>query len=211
MPGTNVDGDISILRTGLSSLVFLNFTHYSTPDLIWIKGNQQLYSVNLTGLSWGSNDLVIMNNGPQARISLPNLKSGGAITISDASQIDISSLSETTSDLVIYDNFMAVFSAPNLMAIGGDFVVSNNSLNDLDLPLLTTIGDAPGGGDFIVSNNTGLDTIMQLDRLWSLLGNISLSGDFSKYDPYQLVKSLITNVNLASLFQVSTASLAGFI
>ena len=181
LPGINVDGDISILSTALSSLAFLNFTHNSNPALIWIKGNQQLNNINLTGLSWGSNSLAIVNNGPSAQISLPNLRSVGAITISNASHIYIPSLSETSTSLEISSSYIDVFTAPNLTAIGGDFIVRNNYfLEDLNLPLLTTIGNSPGEGDFVVANNTALNTITHLDQLWYAKGNVTLSGNFSK-------------------------------
>ena len=181
LPGANVDGDISISSTALSSLAFLNFTHYSTPALIWIKGNQQLNNINLTGLSWGSNSLVIVNNGPSAQIFLPDLRSVGAIIISNASHIEIPSLSETSASLEISNNYIDVFAAPNLTAIGGSFIVRNNYLlGDLNLPLLTTIGDGPGECDFIVANNTALNTITHLNQLWYTQGNVTLSGNLSK-------------------------------
>ena len=181
LPGTNVDGDISISNTALSSLAFLNFTHYSNPALIWIKGNQQLNNINLTGLSWGSNSLTIVNNGPSAQIFLPNLRSAGAIIIGNASFIDLPSLSETSTSLEIYNNYFDVFTAPNLTVIGGNFIVRNNYLlEDLNLPLLTTIGDGPGEYDFVVANNTALNTITHLNQLWYTQGNVTLSGNLSK-------------------------------
>lgn len=181
LPGANVDGDISISGTALDSLAFLNFTHYSNPDLIWIKDNQQLYNVNLTGLSWGSNSLAIANNGPSAQIFLPNLRSAGAITIAAAARIDVSSLSEISTDVIISNNSIDLFAAPNLTTVGGNFIISNNYLlADLDLPLVTTIGDGSGNGDFVVVNNTALDTITHLNQLVHAQGNISLSGNFSE-------------------------------
>jgi hypothetical protein len=181
LPGTNVDGDISISNTALSSLAFLNFTHYSNPALIWIKGNQQLNNINLTGLSWGSNSLAIVNNGPSAQILLPNLRSAGDITIGNAGRVDIPSLSEISTNVIISNNSIDVFTAPNLAAIGGNFIVSNNYLLEkLDLPLLTTIGDGTGNGNFVVVNNSALDTITHLNQLWHTQGNVTLSGNFSK-------------------------------
>jgi hypothetical protein len=181
LPGTNVDGDISISNTALSSLAFLNFTHYSNPALIWIKGNQQLNNINLTGLSWGSNSLAIVNNGPSAQILLPNLRSAGDITIGNADRVDIPSLSEISTNFIISNNSIDVFTAPNLAAIGGNFIVSNNYLLEkLDLPLLTTIGDGTGNGNFVVVNNSALDTITHLNQLWHTQGNVTLSGNFSK-------------------------------
>jgi hypothetical protein len=175
LPGTNVDGDISISNTGLSRLGFLNFTHYSNPAAIWIKGNQQLNNVNLTGLSWGSNSLAIVNNGPSAQIFLPDLRSVGAITIGNAGHIYIPSLSETSASIEISNNTIDVFLAPNLTDIGGSLIVRNNDLlDDLSIPLLTSVK-----GDITVANNTVLHMINDLDQLWFCQGNISLSGDFS--------------------------------
>jgi hypothetical protein len=175
LPGANVDGDISIINTGLSSLAFLNFTHYSNPATIWIKGNQQLSSVNLTGLSWGSNSLAIVSNGPSAQIFLPDLRSAGAITIGNAGHIYIPSLSETTATIEISTNAVDAFSAPGLTNIGGSLIVQNNDLLDnLSIPLLTSVK-----GDITIANNTLLQTINHLDQLWFCQGNITLSGDFS--------------------------------
>jgi hypothetical protein len=181
LPGTNVDGDIFISSTALSGLAFLNFTHYSNPALIWIEGNQQLNNINLTGLSWGSNSLAIVNNGPSAQVFLPNLRSAGAITIGNAGHIDIHSLFETSSSLEISNNYIDVFTAPNLTVIGGDFIIRNNNLlEDLNLPLLNTIGNGPGESSFVVANNTALNTITNLNQLMYAEGNVTLSGNLSK-------------------------------
>lgn len=175
LPGANVDGDISILGTGLSSLAFLNFTHYSNPTIFWIKDNQQLNNVNLTGLSWGSHSLAITNNGPSAQISLPNVRSVGAITIGNAGYIYIPSLSETSASIEIFNSTIAAFSAPNLTDIGGSLTVHNNDfLGDLNIPLLTSVK-----GDITVANNSVLHLINDLDQLWFCQGNITLSGDLS--------------------------------
>ena len=175
LPGTNVDGDISISNTGLSSLAFLNFTHYSNPATIWIKGNQQLNNINLTGLSWGSNSLAIVNNGPSAQIFLPDLISVGAITIGNAGRIYIPSLSGSSASIEISNTTIDVFSAPNLTDIGGSLIVRNNDfLDDLSIPLLTSVK-----GDITVANNTALHMINNLDQLWFCQGNITLSGNFS--------------------------------
>lgn len=176
LPGANVDGDISIVGTGISGLEFLNFTHFSNPNLIWIKGNQQLGNINLTGLSWGSNSLAIVNNGPSAQILLPNLRSAGGIMISNAAYINVPTLSETSANLELSENALDAFAAPNLTAIGGSLIISNNDLlEDLRLPILTSID-----GDFMVSNNTGLDAITHLNQLWYAHGNVALAGNFSK-------------------------------
>jgi hypothetical protein len=198
LPGANVDGDISILSTGLSSLAFLNFTHNSEPDLIWIKGNQRLGIVNLTGLSWGGKSLEIIDNGQSAQIFLPDLRSVGAITISNAGNIYVPALSETSGIIEITNNTIDGFSAPNLTDIDGGLVVENNdllanlsfgSLNDiagglvvennnlladLSIPLLSSVK-----GDITVANNTDLHDIDDLNQLWFCQGNITLSGDFS--------------------------------
>ncbi|KUJ06312.1 uncharacterized protein LY89DRAFT_412796 [Mollisia scopiformis] len=174
LPGTNVDGDISIASTGLSSLAFLNFTHYSNPAKIWITRNRQLDTVNLTGLSWGSNSLAIVDNGPSAQIFLPDLRSVGAITIENAGHIDVSSLSETSGSVNISNNAVDVLSVPNLTDIGGSFIVENNGLlDDISLPLLTSVH-----GDLTVSNNSVLHMIGDLNQLWYCEGSIDLSGDF---------------------------------
>lgn len=176
LPGTNVDGDISILNTGLSSLAFLNFTHYSNPALIWIKGNQQLNHVNLTGLSWGSNSLAIVNNGPSADIFLPNLRNAGAVKISNAGHIYIPSLTQTSASIEISNNTIDVFSAPNLTDVGGSlFVYNNDLLDNLSMPLLKS-----AEGDITIANNSVLHTINDLDQLWFCQGKITLSGDFSR-------------------------------
>ncbi|RDL35878.1 Uncharacterized protein BP5553_06490 [Venustampulla echinocandica] len=175
LPGTNVDGDISISNTGISSLAFLNFTHYSNPATISIKGNQRLSNVNLTGLSWGSNSLAIVNNGLSAQIFLPDLRSVGAITIGNAGHIYIPSLSETLASMEMSNNTFNVFSAPNLTNIGGSLIVRNNDLlDDLSIPLLTS---AKGG--ITVANNAALHMINDLGQLWFCQGNITLSGYFS--------------------------------
>jgi hypothetical protein len=175
LPGTNIDGDISISDTGLSSLVFLNFTHYSNPAMISIKGNQQLNNVNLTGLSWGSNSLTIVNNGPSAQIFLPDLRSVGAITIGNAGHINIPSLSEISASIEISNNTIDVVLAPNLTDIGGSLIVRNNDLlDDLSIPLLTSVK-----GDITVSNNTALHMINDLNQLWFCQGDITLLGNFS--------------------------------
>lgn len=181
LPGANVDGDIVISNTALSSLAFLNFTHYSEPDMIWITGNQQLNTVNLTGMSWGSNSLAIINNGPSAQIVLPNLRSVGAITISNAGYIDIPSLSQTIASLEISNNSLDAFDAPSLTVIGGNFTIRNNYLlKNLNLPLLTTIGNGPSAGDFVVENNTALNMITNMAQLGEAHGNVTLSGNLAE-------------------------------
>jgi hypothetical protein len=125
--------------------------------------------------------LAIVNNGPSAQILLPNLRSAGDITIGNAGRVDIPSLSEISTNVIISNNSIDVFTAPNLAAIGGNFIVSNNYLLEkLDLPLLTTIGDGTGNGNFVVVNNSALDTITHLNQLWHTQGNVTLSGNFSK-------------------------------
>ncbi|KAH9206916.1 hypothetical protein DL95DRAFT_416107 [Leptodontidium sp. 2 PMI_412] len=176
LPGTNVDGDILLSSTGLTSLAFLNFSHHSLPERIWIIGNRQLSNINLTGLSWGSNSLEIINNGPLTQISLPNLKTAGAIAIGNAGHIDIPSLSSTTTAGITVSNCsINDFVAPALAVIAGDLVVSNNTLlTDLNLPLLTSIN-----GNFVVANNTDMNAISDLGQLWNTFGTINLSGNFS--------------------------------
>ena len=181
LPGANVDGDISILSTGLSSLAFLNFTHSSEPNMIWnlwIKGNQQFDVVNLTGLSLGSKSLEIVDNGPSAQILLPDLRLVGAMTISNAGRIYVPSLSEIDGLVEISNNAIDDFSAPNLAHIDGGLVVQNNNLlANLSMPLLNSVK-----GNITIANNTALHYINDLDDLSSCQGNTTLSGDFSACD-----------------------------
>jgi hypothetical protein len=175
LPGANVDGDISIIDTGLSGLAFLNFTHYSVPNVIWIKGNAQLDTVNLTGLSWGSYSLEIINNGPSTQILLPNLRSVGDMTISNAGNITLPTLSDTSGAVNIINNSMDVFWAPMLTDIEGSLIIENNNLlDDISLPVLSSVK-----GDITIVNNTDLHMIGDINKLFFCQGTITLSGDFT--------------------------------
>jgi hypothetical protein len=179
-PGINIYGDLYVKSCGLDELNAFNFGTFSRAGNIRIKDNPRLKLVNFTSLVYAL-DLEIMDNSPEAQVMLSGLLSVSSLNIKGAAGIDVAKLVAMDGNLNLSENSLNRFIAPELTAIGGDFIVdSNTQLSFFDLPVLETIGGSYVDGDFRVVNNPALTTLM-LPKLAYIDGNTTFIGNFSRY------------------------------
>jgi len=70
---------VSITRTGLNQLDFLDFANFTKAagSNITIKDNSLLYKIELRNLETGPDTMNISNNSPKSQVSFPNMQSEG--------------------------------------------------------------------------------------------------------------------------------------
>ena len=135
-------------------------------------------SVNLNNLVYGL-DLEITNNHQDAQILLGGLTSASSLMVMDAASVDISKLATTGGNFNITRNYFEEFAARVLTQIGGASLPWEMTINDLNLPLLETIGGSDVKGDFMIGNNPALP-YLTLSNLTYVDGNITITGNFSR-------------------------------
>ncbi|KAH7057292.1 hypothetical protein B0J12DRAFT_536230, partial [Macrophomina phaseolina] len=126
--------------------------------------------------------LLITANGDQLRVELADLESAGNITISDASEIHLPSLTSIGGSLSISSNSgrYSSYHSPEeldlskLETVGGDIIfVDNPDLTSIDLSALKSVGGA------LVFNGTDGLNLFDFPSLETVGGILYLSGNFS--------------------------------
>ena len=164
---------VFITDTALTTLDGINL---ATVDSFEITNNAYLREID-TQVGNISQALIINNNGPNLKLTFPNLIWAFNMTVRNVSSLSIPSLKVVNSTFGVYGSYMESVIAPNLTKVGGDVAfVADSSLTNISMPLLETIG-----GGLLIANNTKLLDITGFNSLKSTAGAISISGNFTKY------------------------------
>ncbi|KFZ11181.1 hypothetical protein V502_07699 [Pseudogymnoascus sp. VKM F-4520 (FW-2644)] len=163
---------VFITDTALTTLEGINL---ATVDSFEITNNAYLREIE-TQVGNISQALIINNNGPNLKLTFPNLIWAFNMTVRNVSSLSIPSLKVVNSTFGVYGSYMESVLAPNLTKVGGDVAfVADSSLTNISMPLLQTIG-----GGLLIANNTKLLDITGFPALKSTAGAISISGNFTK-------------------------------
>lgn len=164
---------VFITDTALTTLDGINL---ATVDNFEITNNAYLREID-TQVGNISQALIINNNGPNLKLTFPNLIWAFNMTVRNVSSLSIPSLKAVNSTFGVYGSYMESVIAPNLTKVGGDVAfVADSSLTNISMPLLETIG-----GGLLIANNSKLLDITGFKSLKSAAGAISISGNFTKY------------------------------
>ncbi|KFY50819.1 hypothetical protein V496_09148 [Pseudogymnoascus sp. VKM F-4515 (FW-2607)] len=163
---------VFITDTALTTLDGINL---ATVDSFEITNNAYLREIE-TQVGNISQALIINNNGPNLKLTFPNLIWAFNMTVRNVSSLSIPSLKVVNSTFGVYGSYMESVIAPNLTKVGGDVAfVADSSLTNISMPLLETIG-----GGLLIANNSKLLDITGFKSLKSAAGAISISGNFTK-------------------------------
>lgn len=171
--------ELYIQDTQINSLKGFNL---QTIQAVTITNNPYLESLTLLPYNV-TQSLTLEGNGLNFQVSMPNIVNAYDLTLQNCSSISMPSLTAVNGSVTLVDNTIPNFEgAPLLATIGGDMNISNNQqLASITLPELTHIG-----GEFFVDNNPNLTELNQLDLLDKVGGNVSITGNFSRYVNYIL-------------------------
>lgn len=172
-PGIVEAEDVLIQDTFLSSLAGIDVASLRTMKLV---SNRRL-STFTTQLGNVSDELIISANGLELEVSMPNLKWIANMTIANVTQFSVPSLHTVNGSARFDFNFFGTFNAPNLTSTkSGDIsFVGNSNLNNISIPLLTSIG-----GGLLIANNTNLADLDGFPKLKQVGGAIKLRGSFKE-------------------------------
>ncbi|OBT69561.1 hypothetical protein VE03_00825 [Pseudogymnoascus sp. 23342-1-I1] len=172
--GLTKASSVFITDTALTTLDGINL---ATVDSFEITNNAYLREIE-TQVGNISQALIINNNGPNLKLTFPNLIWAYNMTVRNVSSLSIPSLTVVNSTFGVYGSYMESVLAPNLTKVGGDVAfVADSSLTNISMPVLTTIG-----GGLLIANNSALLDITGFPSLKSAAGAISISGNFTKAD-----------------------------
>jgi hypothetical protein len=162
---------LNIQNTFLSSLSGINLQNVNS---VYIANNRMLQSLSFQ-VTKISQAIILLANGDQFDVSLPNLETAQNITIRTAKSVSLPSLKNVTGNLGFYENTFTSLTANNLTYVGSTLAVSGNlNLNNLTFPILKTIG-----GGFQVQNNTQL-TSVEFPKVEAIGGAFDFYGTFNK-------------------------------
>lgn len=202
--GITQANSVYISNTGLTQLSGIELTAVGAMD---INNNQFLKTINVNNLKNVTSQLAFSANGPNLEIAFPNLQSAANMTIRNVSSISMPSLSQVAGSMGFYSNYFTSFTAPNLTRTGNTIAfVDSPSLNDLEFPMLTTIG-----GGLLLANNSELDSITGFNSLKSISGDINFYGTFdavsfnslTQVQGAAVVYTSSTNTSICDLFQAA--------
>jgi len=166
---------VIITNTFLSDLAGINLKTVQSLD---INNNFRLQKFE-TQVANITSSINIAANG-KMDISFPNLIWANNMTFRDVRSLSTPSLSTVNGSLIFVNNGFSGYSAPNLTTVGnfaqkvGSLAfVGNNLMDNITLPLITSIG-----GGIQVANNSIL-TSVSLKALESVGGAVDLSGNFT--------------------------------
>ena len=161
---------VDIQNTGLATLEGITL---ETVDELIIANNPFLEEISLM-LGNVSDVLRLEGNDKNVVVEFPELVWAFNMTLRDAAEISIPKLETLNGSLGIYGGSFETFAAPSLESVEDLSIIDNEGLNNLSLPVLTTIG-----GGFLVANNTELDAI-EAPQLESVGGAIDFTGNFTE-------------------------------
>jgi len=168
--GLSKANTLFITDTALTSLNGINLAQVGNFE---ITNNAFLRSIS-TQVGNITQALTINNNGPNLKLSFPNLIWAYNMTVRNVSDFSIPSLESINTTFGVYGSYMTSIMAPNLTTVGGDAAfVADSSLTNISMPLLQTIG-----GGLLIANNSALLDISGFPSL-KTTGAINISGNFT--------------------------------
>ncbi|CCD22707.1 Pst1p NDAI_0A05520 [Naumovozyma dairenensis CBS 421] len=167
--------NIYISDTSLESVD--GFSVLQSVNVFNINNNRYLTSIK-SSLKTVSDSLQFDSNGDDAIISFDNLIWANNITLRDVNQASFASLQTVNASMGFINNSIESLNISQLSKVGQTFtVVSNDELTKLQFPNLTAVG-----GGFVVANNTALKTIDGFKNLSTVGGAIIVTGNFTELD-----------------------------
>lgn len=168
--GLSQANTVFITDTALTSLDGINLAQVGNFE---ITNNAFLRTIS-TQVGNITQALTINNNGPNLKLSFPNLIWAYNMTVRNVSSFSIPSLASINTTFGVYGSYMDSIIAPNLTKVGGDVAfVADSSLTNISMPLLQTIG-----GGLLIANNSAILDISGFPSLKST-GAINISGNFT--------------------------------
>lgn len=177
--------EINSLYISDTELESLDGFDVSSLDTFNVNNNKNLATISAS-LQSVKTALEVSYNSDEVQVHFDDLVWANNITFRDVSSVSMTSLEKVNSTLVFISNSVTEIELPLLSSIGGSLSINNNDgLEDIDFSNLTSIG-----GGFVIANNSELETIDGFDSLQTVGGAIIFEGNF-------------TNASLPSLKRVS--------
>jgi hypothetical protein len=172
-PGITSAKDIIISDTFLSSLDGIDVTSLQNLD---INNNHRLNKWD-SPLANLSNVMNFLANGKDMEVSFNSLTWIANMTIHNVTSFTVPALQTVNGSATFDSNQLVSFSAPNLTSTksGNINFISNNALQNVTFPQLTSLG-----GALLIANNTALNKINGFPKLKTVGGAVKLRGNFSE-------------------------------
>ena len=168
-----------------TSLETLDGFDITSLDTFNVNNNKNLASID-SQLQNVKVALEVSYNSENVEVTFDELEWANNITFRDVASISLAKLSSVNASLGFINNSITEIDLATLSTIGGSLsIVSNDELESLDFTNLTSIG-----GGFVISNNSALNNISGFDSLETVGGAVIFQGNF-------------TNASLPSLRRVS--------
>lgn len=166
--------EINSLYISDTALESLDGFEVSSLDTFNVNNNKNLATISAS-LQSVKTALEVSYNSDEVQVSFEDLVWANNITFRDVSSVSLNALEKVNSSLVFISNSVTEIDIPLLASIGGSLSITNNdALENFDFSNLTSIG-----GGFQISNNTELESIDGFDSLQTVGGAIIFEGNFS--------------------------------
>lgn len=170
--GVNNATSVIISDTSIRELSGINVQEVGEVN---INNNRFLKNIAL-GLKHVTESLQISDNAPGLEAEFLQLQWARNISFRGVSKADMPNLTHVNSSIGYVNNTISNISLPQLTTVGGGiFFVSNSELTSLSVPKLKNIG-----GGFQVANNTKLRRVDGFPKVESVAGAIEMLGNFSE-------------------------------
>ena len=170
----NTVRNIVISDTSLESIE--GFTDLSSVGLFNINNNRYLSSIE-SSLHTISDGLTVSSNGQDLDVVFDNLVWANNITLTGVQEVSFENLQAVNGSLGFSNNTISNIRMNSLSTVGETFTIANNEdLLGVAFGNLTSVG-----GGFVVVNNTQLMDI-NFPRLETIGGDLNVIGKFNQLD-----------------------------
>ncbi|KAK6951407.1 hypothetical protein Daesc_007942 [Daldinia eschscholtzii] len=164
------NGYISISNTFLALVDKFNYT--SVRDVVVAHNNQRLGHLDMPLINVTGG--IVIENNYNPRVSLPNTKHAGNLSVGNVLSFEVPSLTAVTGSVLFNGNQLASIYAPAMATVSeGLTFINNGELSNLSFPALTSVGS-----QFTMGNNTKLQLI-KFPNLTSIGGDVDIRGSFT--------------------------------
>ncbi|CCH62866.1 hypothetical protein TBLA_0I02080 [Henningerozyma blattae CBS 6284] len=167
--------NIYISDTALESVD--GFSNLQSAATFNINNNKYLSKID-SSIETISDSLQFDSNGDEASVKFDNLIWANNITLRDVANASFAKLQAVNASLGFINTSLDNIDLHLLTKVGQTLtIVSNDELTDIDCSNLTAVG-----GGFIVANNTNLQNIDGFSKLATVGGAIDVEGNFTSLD-----------------------------
>lgn len=179
---------ISTFTTNLKSanIIYVSDTALETVNAFSSLQKVAVFNMNnnkgLTNLESDletvSDSLEFSSNGNDANVTFDSLIWANNITLRDVDSASFTNLQAVNASLGFINNSISNLNLSSLASVGGSFaIISNDDLTDVDCKNLTSVG-----GGFVVANNSELSQIDGFSKLSTVGGALIATGNFTQLD-----------------------------